>query len=81
MYVDETLWVREGETAPIPGTGGQYFLKNNAFSIDRYESEKEKEVFENAIEKAGDGQVVKSYKTDAVLYKREGKLFLVKSQS
>ncbi|MBU8968650.1 cytochrome c biogenesis protein ResB [Bacillus altitudinis] len=74
MYVDETLWVREGETAPIPGTGGQYFLKNNAFSIDRYESEKEKEVFENAIEKAGDGQVVKSYKTDAVLYKREGEV-------
>lgn len=25
MYVDETLWVREGETAPIPGTDGQYF--------------------------------------------------------
>ncbi|MFE5471430.1 cytochrome c biogenesis protein ResB [Bacillus safensis] len=76
MYVDETLWVREGETAPIPGTDGQYFLKNNAFSIDRYQSGNEKEVFENAIEKAGDGQVVKSYKTDAVLYKREGEVVL-----
>ncbi|MEK5335159.1 cytochrome c biogenesis protein ResB [Bacillus sp. FSL M8-0166] len=74
MYVDETLWVREGETAPIPGTDGQYFLKNNAFSIDRYETGNEKEVFENAIEKAGDGQVVKSYKTDAILYKREGEV-------
>ncbi|MCM3027842.1 cytochrome c biogenesis protein ResB [Bacillus safensis] len=76
MYVDETLWVREGETAPIPGTDGQYFLKNNAFSIDRYETGNEKEVFENAIEKAGDGQVVKSYKTDAILYKREGEVVL-----
>ncbi|MBB6603473.1 cytochrome c biogenesis protein [Bacillus pumilus] len=74
MYVDETLWVREGETAPIPGTDGQYFLKNNAFSIDRYETGNEKEVFENAIERAGDGQVVKSYKTDATLYKREGEV-------
>ncbi|OLP64942.1 hypothetical protein BACPU_18980 [Bacillus pumilus] len=74
MYVDETLWVREGETAPIPGTNGEYFLKNNQFSIDRYESENEKEVFENAIEKAGDGEVVKSYKTDAILYKREGEV-------
>ncbi|MFS0656395.1 cytochrome c biogenesis protein ResB [Bacillus sp. 179-C3.3 HS] len=74
MYVDETLWVREGETAPIPGTDGQYFLKNNQFTIDRYESDNEKQVFENAIEKAGDGQVVKSYTTDAILYKREGEV-------
>lgn len=27
MYVDETLWVREGETAQIPGTDGKYYLK------------------------------------------------------
>lgn len=49
-------------------------MKNNAFSIDRYETGNEKEVFENAIERAGDGQVVKSYKTDATLYKREGEV-------
>ncbi len=27
MYVDETLWLRDGETKEIPGTDGQYYLK------------------------------------------------------
>ena len=27
MYVDEALWLRDGETKEIPGTDGQYYLK------------------------------------------------------
>ncbi len=42
MYVDETLWVREGETATIPGTDGKYYLKNNQFSVETYNSKTEK---------------------------------------
>ncbi|MCY9269732.1 cytochrome c biogenesis protein ResB, partial [Bacillus licheniformis] len=57
MYVDETLWIREGETVPIPGTDGHYYLKNNRFIKEMYDSEKEKEVFSEAITKAGDGTV------------------------
>lgn len=25
MYIDEVLWIREGETKVIPGTNGEYF--------------------------------------------------------
>lgn len=34
MYVDETLWVREGETAQIPGTDGKYYLKQPVYDAD-----------------------------------------------
>ncbi|MCY8652857.1 cytochrome c biogenesis protein ResB, partial [Bacillus haynesii] len=71
MYVDETLWIREGETVPIPGTDGHYYLKNNRFTKEMYDSEKEKEVFSEAITKAGDGTVAKTYQTDVELYERK----------
>lgn len=71
MYVDETLWIREGETVPIPGTDGHYYLKNNRFIKEMYDSEKEKEVFSEAITKAGDGTVAKTYQTDVELYERK----------
>ncbi len=72
MYVDETLWVREGETAQIPGTDGKYYLKNNRFTMQTYNKDTEKKVFADAIDRAGNGKVAKSFTTDAVLYKREG---------
>ncbi|NHN23783.1 cytochrome c biogenesis protein [Bacillus velezensis] len=72
MFVDETLWVREGETAQIPGTDGKYYLKNNRFTMQTYNKDTEKKVFADAIDRAGNGKVAKSFTTDAVLYKREG---------
>ena len=27
MYIDKVLWLREGETKEIPGTNGEYYLK------------------------------------------------------
>ena len=45
MYVDESLWIRDGETVPIPGTDGHYYLKNNRFTKEMYDSENEKKVF------------------------------------
>ncbi|RSD27296.1 cytochrome c biogenesis protein ResB [Mesobacillus subterraneus] len=72
MYVDEILWLREGETKAIPGTDGQYYLKNNAFIFEVYDKEKDDEVFQDAINKVG--TVVKNYQTDATLYKRAGEI-------
>ncbi|MCY9134973.1 cytochrome c biogenesis protein ResB [Bacillus atrophaeus] len=74
MYVDETLWIREGETATIPGTGGKYYLKNNQFSVETYNSKNEKKVFADAIDRVGNGKVAKSFQTKAELFKREGKI-------
>ena len=72
MYVDEVLWVREGETSVIPGTEGRYYLENNDFIMEVYEKENEDEVFEDAITRVGDGSVVKNFQSNVVLYEREG---------
>jgi cytochrome c biogenesis protein len=72
MYVDEVLWIREGETKEIPGTNGKYFLKNEKFTFEVYEKDKEKEVFQEAIDRVGSGMVAKNYQSDVVLYERIG---------
>ncbi|MEH7236904.1 cytochrome c biogenesis protein ResB [Bacillus sp. JJ1562] len=70
MYVDEVLWIREGETASVPGTHGKYYLESDRFLVEVYEKDKEKEVFEEAIEISGNGMIVKNYQTDVTLYER-----------
>ncbi|MEH6942281.1 cytochrome c biogenesis protein ResB [Bacillus sp. JJ722] len=70
MYYDEILWVREGETEPIPGTKGEYYVENKKFTMEVYEKDKESDVFTEAIEK--NAMVAKNYQTDAVLYKADG---------
>lgn len=67
MYVDEVLWLREGETKVIPGTNGEYYLENNQFIFEIYDKDTDKE-FEKALEKTG--IVAKNFQTDATLYKR-----------
>ncbi|WP_088102279.1 cytochrome c biogenesis protein ResB [Halalkalibacter urbisdiaboli] len=68
MYVDASLWLREGETAVIPGTNAEYYLENERFMVELYDESDEK--FSEAIQRSG-GLVVKTYQTDAVLYKNE----------
>ncbi|MFD1738608.1 cytochrome c biogenesis protein ResB [Bacillus salitolerans] len=68
MYLDEVLWIREGDTEVIPGTEGKYYLKSEAFILELYDKEKDPEVFNAALERVGN--VVKNYQTDAILYKR-----------
>ncbi|QGQ46739.1 cytochrome c biogenesis protein ResB [Metabacillus sediminilitoris] len=72
MYVDEVLWLREGETQVIPGTDGQYYLENKKFTMETYEKDKENEVFSDAITRVGDGSIVKDFQSDVVLYERKG---------
>lgn len=71
-YVDEAMWLREGERKSIPGAQG-YYLESKGFTLENYDVEGEDKVFEDAIERAG--SVVKNYQTDVVLYKdKEGAL-------
>ncbi|MHC8522426.1 cytochrome c biogenesis protein ResB [Rossellomorea sp. H39__3] len=70
MYLNETIWIREGETRAVPGTDNEYFIKNENFIMETYDKEKDKEVFSEAIEKNGD--VAKNFQTDVVLYKESG---------
>lgn len=72
MYVDEVLWLRDGETKEIPGTDGQYYLKNEKFIKEVYDKSKDKEVFDEAIDRVGDKMIAKNFQTNAVLYKAVG---------
>lgn len=65
FYVDETLWLREGDTRSIPGATG-YYLKNNEFIIETY-SKEEDATFGQAIDRVG--TIVKNYQSDVTLYK------------
>ncbi|KIL44239.1 cytochrome c biogenesis protein ResB [Jeotgalibacillus soli] len=69
MYVDETLWIREGDTVAIPGTDQEYFLESEKFVVEFYDADEDPEVFNAAIDRVG--SIVKNFQTDAMLYKRE----------
>ncbi|MFB5282018.1 cytochrome c biogenesis protein ResB [Peribacillus sp. Hz7] len=74
MYVDKVVWLREGEMKEIPGTDGEYYLKNNAFIFEVYDKEnKEDEAFVKAIEKTGTA-IAKNYQSNVTLYKQEGEV-------
>lgn len=72
MYVDEVLWLRDGQKLAVPGTNGEYYLKSNKFFYEVYGENEEEKKFENAIKSTSQGVVVKNYQTDATLYKRKG---------
>ena len=65
LYLDEYVWVREGEQLVIPGTDSEYYIKNEKFTIEYYDENDER--FKEAIEKQG--PVVKNFQTDAIIYK------------
>lgn len=72
FYVDETMWIREGETREIPGAPG-YLLENVDFSVETYSKGEADAVFGEALEKNGD--IVSEFKSDVKLYKeKEGSL-------
>lgn len=68
FYVDEAMWLREGETRNIVGAPG-YVLENKKFTLENYTKEEAEEVFGEALEK--NGMIAKSYTTDVTLYKQE----------
>jgi cytochrome c biogenesis protein len=57
-YLNETLWVREGETKKVPET--PYYVKNERFTMEFYDQQSKDE-----------GPVVKKYQTNAVLYEKD----------
>ncbi len=67
MYVDDNIWVREGETAVIRGTDGEFFLRNDKFTVEFYDDTDER--FQEALMRVG-SPVVKTYQTSATLFQR-----------
>jgi cytochrome c biogenesis protein len=72
FYVDETMWIREGEMRSIPGAEG-YYLESKEFILENYTKEEADEVFGEALDRVG--MIPKNYQTDVTLYQMpEGEL-------
>ncbi|QHS22622.1 cytochrome C biogenesis protein [Virgibacillus sp. MSP4-1] len=69
FYIEDYVWVREGETKLIPQTDGQYFIKNNDFIMDVYDENDER--YAEAIKKNGE-MIPSNYETKAEIYKVKG---------
>ncbi len=67
MYIDEFVWVREGETEVIPGTDQQYYVKNEKFIIETYGEEEEDAKFDEVIS-SQEAPIPKNFQTNAVVF-------------
>ncbi|TWT01089.1 cytochrome c biogenesis protein ResB [Planomicrobium sp. CPCC 101079] len=67
FYVDETLWIREGETRAIPEVP-EYALESKSFELETYSGEEKDGAFSEAVDRVG--SVAKNYQTDVILYKK-----------
>ncbi|WP_188453818.1 cytochrome c biogenesis protein ResB [Virgibacillus oceani] len=65
MYLDDYVWVREGQRTVIPSTDGKYYIENKEFILETYDENDER--FQKAIEK--EGMVAKNFQTNAIIYK------------
>lgn len=63
MFLDDYIWVREGEEKVIPSTDNQYFIKNKKFTVDYHDPDDER--FKEVIENEGD--VESNFQTDVVI--------------
>lgn len=66
LFLDDYVWIREGEQKVIPGTNGEYYIENKRFLLETYDEDDER--FQAAMERTGE-LVHKNYQTDAVIYK------------
>ncbi|MFS0751541.1 cytochrome c biogenesis protein ResB [Oceanobacillus sp. 1P07AA] len=64
MFSEEYMWIREGEQMVIPGTEGQYYIKNEQFVMETHDPEDER--FQEAILK--EGEIPSNFQTDVIIY-------------
>ncbi len=64
FYMDQFVWVREGQTVSVPGT--PYYVKNERYRTDYYSEDE----FAQKLDLKG-GVIAKNYQTDAILYLNE----------
>src|SRR5690625_4981984 len=41
LYLDDYVWVREGQQVVIPGTDGEYYIENKEFILEKYDENDE----------------------------------------
>src|SRR5699024_7899891 len=65
FYLDDYVWVREGEEKVIPGTNNVCYIENEKITLETYDEDDPR--LKDAIEKAG--MVDKVYRTDLTISK------------
>ncbi|WP_332649313.1 cytochrome c biogenesis protein ResB [Lysinibacillus sp. 54212] len=65
FYVDESIWLREGELRAVDGMDG-YFIENNKFILEVYDNEAQGEQL-----KQGVNVLAKNFQTNVTLYKQQ----------
>lgn len=68
MYVDELIYITEGDTVQVPETDGQYYVENNEFIVDIYEEEGT--VFDATVQNTNE-TIVSNYQTDMTFYENQ----------
>ncbi|MEC5422423.1 cytochrome c biogenesis protein ResB [Virgibacillus sp. C22-A2] len=66
LYMDEYVWVREGQQLVIPGTDGEYYIENKRFLLETHDENDER--FKDSLAKQGE-MVPSNYQTDVIIYK------------
>ncbi|KGR77155.1 MULTISPECIES: cytochrome c biogenesis protein ResB [Ureibacillus] len=64
MHVDESMWIRDGETRAIPGMDG-YFLESKKFILETHDNDPTTAQIQQGV-----AVIAKNYQTDVVLYKQ-----------
>ncbi|WP_239749149.1 cytochrome c biogenesis protein ResB [Mammaliicoccus sp. H-M34] len=70
FYLDEMLYVKEGETKPVPGTDRAYYIKNNDFIYEEYDQKSQSNTNAESIDPSLN-KIAKNYETKATLYKND----------
>ncbi len=68
FYVDDQMWIREGDKIAIPGANG-YYLESKKFIMETYSKDEAGEVFGEALDRVG--MIASNYQTDVALYKEK----------
>ncbi|WP_068671975.1 cytochrome c biogenesis protein ResB [Oceanobacillus sp. Castelsardo] len=67
FFMNEYVWVREGEIEVLPGSNGEYYVENKDFIFETHDENDER--FKEALSK--EGMVASNYQTDVVVYKAD----------
>src|SRR5690625_5237906 len=69
LFLDDYVWVREGQQVVIPGTDNKYYIENKEFILEKYDENDER--FKDALEliSSRGGEVHKNYQTNVIIYK------------
>ncbi|MCO4325242.1 cytochrome c biogenesis protein ResB [Mammaliicoccus sciuri] len=68
FYLDDMVYVKEGETKPVPGTDRGYYIKNNDFIYEEYDQKSQSNTNPESIDPSLN-KIAKNYETKATLYK------------